>query len=144
MIVLVTCKNEEDPFKSKGSQHFFNCKSIVIFSNAQGQVTLQSVVRSCLNSNSFEPLKKVIVSCKNEEDPIKNKGVRVLTRLSFTMSYQCGGTFKTRNCRILSKIVVSHVCNIKTQYAAYTHVLDKMRLNCYRVNNNGAIFSESS
>ena len=32
--VLVTCKNEEDPFKLKAlenSQHFFYCKSIGIF-----------------------------------------------------------------------------------------------------------------
>ena len=99
MIVLVTCKNEEDPIKNKGARvvicQFFRCSkadnsvisggalyqaeiqthlsifacpqylqnkedsikndgnSMGIFPNAQGQLTLQSVLRSGQNSNSF-------------------------------------------------------------------------------------------
>ena len=41
MVVLVTCKNEEDPIKNEGAR---------------------------------------VVTCKNEEDPIINEGARVLTR----------------------------------------------------------------
>ena len=47
-----------------------------IFSNAQEQLTLQSVVESGRISNMV-----VLLTCKNEEDPIKNEGDGVLTRL---------------------------------------------------------------
>ena len=53
-----------------------------IFSNAQGQLTLQSVVESC--QIYFELACNIMVvlnTCKNEEDLIKNEGARVLTRL---------------------------------------------------------------
>ena len=54
MVVLLTCKNEEDPNK-KGSTRvptrlYFN------FSDAQGQLTLQSVVEYGRNSNSSKLL----------------------------------------------------------------------------------------
>ena len=42
MVVLVTCKNEEDPIKK------------IDFSNAQRQVTPESVVGSGRNLNSFK------------------------------------------------------------------------------------------
>ena len=190
MVVLLTCKNEEDRIKNRGtrvfttlyinfsdtqgqitlelvavsgrnfnssklscmsslparmrmidskmkelecSQDFSRYKSIGIFPDAQGQLTLQSLVRSCQISNSVETLwlsslpekmKKirskieelecsqhytsifqrvradnsavlgpiwpnfelvrdvmnVLVTCKYEEDPIKNEGARVFTR----------------------------------------------------------------
>ena len=52
MVVLVTCKNEEDPIENK-------CKRVAtsfkfIFSDAQGQITLKSVVGSGQNTNSFQ------------------------------------------------------------------------------------------
>ena len=45
MVVLVTCKNEEDPFKNEGaiwSQEISHYKSIRIFPDLQGQITPQS------------------------------------------------------------------------------------------------------
>ena len=49
MVVLVTCKIEEDPIKNEGARVvttlFFN------FSDAQGQLTPKSVIESCQNSN---------------------------------------------------------------------------------------------
>ena len=50
IVVLIVCKNEEDPFKLKElnkSQHFSHYKSMGIFPNAQGQVTHKSLVGSC-------------------------------------------------------------------------------------------------
>ena len=49
MVVLVTCKNEEDPIKNEGVRVLttFN----INFSNAKGQITLQSVVRFYRISN---------------------------------------------------------------------------------------------
>ena len=59
MHVLDTCKNEEDPIKMKAlecSQDFSHYKSMGIFPDAQGQLTLQSLVRSGPISNSSEML----------------------------------------------------------------------------------------
>ena len=47
IVVLVTCKNEEDPIKNEGAvclQDFPHYKSMGIFSDAQGQLTPQSLV----------------------------------------------------------------------------------------------------
>ena len=84
MVVLVTCKNEEDPTKNKGSRvltRFSHYKSIGFFSNAQGQLTPQHVVESCQIPNFVCNIIIVLLTCKNEEDLIKNEGARVLTRL---------------------------------------------------------------
>ena len=59
MVVLVTCKNEEDPLKNNGArlpQHFPHYKSMGIFPDAQGQVTPQSEVEPSQTSNSSEML----------------------------------------------------------------------------------------
>ena len=55
MVVLVTCKNEEDPMKNNGAR-FFHYKSKGIFPDAQGQLTPQSEVEPGRNSNSSEML----------------------------------------------------------------------------------------
>ena len=44
MVVLVTCKNEEDPIKNEGARVFTTLN--INFSDAQGQITLESVVVS--------------------------------------------------------------------------------------------------
>ena len=64
-------------------QHISHCKSMGIFPDAQGQLTPQSDVGSSRNSNSVKTFIIVLVTCtsKNEEDPIKNEGARVATRL---------------------------------------------------------------
>ena len=72
MVVLVTCKNEEDPIKIEGTGALTSL--YVNVSDAQGQLTPQSVVESLIRAFMV-----VLVTCKNEEDPIKNEGARVLT-----------------------------------------------------------------
>ena len=49
MVVLVTCKNEEDPIKNEGARVVTTL--FIDFSEAQGQLTLKSVMESCRNSN---------------------------------------------------------------------------------------------
>ena len=50
MVVLVTCKNEEDPIKNEGARVF---KTLYInFSDAKGQITSESVVVSGRKLNS--------------------------------------------------------------------------------------------
>ena len=78
MDVLVTCQHEEDPIKIKAlawSQHYTS-----IFSDAQGQITLELVVVSGRNLNSSKFFMHVLVTCKNEDDRFKNEGARVFTR----------------------------------------------------------------
>ena len=60
MVVLVTCKNEEDPIKMKAlecEQDFPDYKSMGIVSNAQGQLTPQSGVQSGRNLNLSKMLR---------------------------------------------------------------------------------------
>ena len=50
MVVLLTCKNKEDPIKNEGARVFTT--SYIDFSDAQGQITLESVVVSSPNWDS--------------------------------------------------------------------------------------------
>ena len=50
MVVLVTCKNEDDPIKNEGARVFTTL--YINFSDAQGQTTLKLVVVSGRNLNS--------------------------------------------------------------------------------------------
>ena len=77
MHVLDTCKNEENPIKNEGarvSQDFSHYKSMGIFPDAQGQPTPQ-------NFELVRHVMDVLVTCKYEEDPIKNEGARVDTTI---------------------------------------------------------------
>ena len=53
----------------------------VNFSDAQGQITLESVAVSGRNLKSLQAFMHVLTTCKNEDDRIKNEGARVFTRL---------------------------------------------------------------
>ena len=50
MVVLLTCKNKEDPIKNEGGRVFTTL--YIVFSDAQWQMTLKSVVLSSQNWNS--------------------------------------------------------------------------------------------
>ena len=57
MGVLVTCKNEEDPFKHEGGHNRAQIVSLCrFFYDAQGRITPQSEVNSTLNSNPSKRL----------------------------------------------------------------------------------------
>ena len=76
MAILVTSKYEEDPIKIEGARVATTQNND--FSNTQGQLT---PVRRRIWLK-FEPIRDimvVLVTCKNKEDPIKNKGARVAT-----------------------------------------------------------------
>ena len=49
MSLLVACKNEEDPIKNEGARVVTTL--LIIFSDAQGQLTPKSVMESCRNPN---------------------------------------------------------------------------------------------
>ena len=54
MVVLVTCKNEEDPIKNVGARVFTTL--YINFSDMQGQITLELVAVSGRNLNSSKLL----------------------------------------------------------------------------------------
>ena len=76
IVVLVTCKNEEDPIKNEGGRVLTSL--LFDFSDAQGQLTPKSAAEFEL----IQAFIVVLVTCKNVKDPIKNKGSRLLTRFS--------------------------------------------------------------
>ena len=55
---------------------------MAIFSDAQGQLIPQSLKESKLKFKLVRDIMVVLVTCKYEEDLIKNEGARVLTRFS--------------------------------------------------------------
>ena len=57
---------------------------MAIFSDTQGQLTPHSVVKSGRNSGDFMAVLRS--TCKNENDPIKTEGARMLTRLYIDFS----------------------------------------------------------
>ena len=61
------------------SQDFSHCKSMGIFPDAQVQLTPQSLVQSGRNFELVQDVMDGLVTCKYEEDPIKNEGARVFT-----------------------------------------------------------------
>ena len=71
MVVLHTCKNEEDSIINEDARVL--TRLYVVFSDTQGQLTPKSAVEFCRNSNSSKLFIVVLVTCKNEEDPIKNE-----------------------------------------------------------------------
>ena len=88
MVVLITCKNEEDLIKNEGARvltTFFLYKSMFFSRCSRG-------ANSAVLGQIWPNLKFVIdvmnglVSCKNEEDPIKNEGARVLTTFNIHFS----------------------------------------------------------
>ena len=61
------------------SQQISHCKSMQIFYDAQGKLTSQS--KNCSSKKLIQAFMVVLVTRKNEEDPIKNEGARVVTTL---------------------------------------------------------------
>ena len=67
------------------SQDFSHYKSTGIFPDAQGQLTAVHG-RIWSNFELFQDFMAVLITCKNEEDPIKNEGARVFTTLYINFS----------------------------------------------------------
>ena len=85
---LLPARMKKIQFKIKAlecSQDFSHYKSRGIYPGAQGQLT---VVHGRIWSNSelFQDFMVVLITCKNEEDPIKNEGARVFTTLNINFS----------------------------------------------------------
>ena len=84
MVILVTCKNEEDLIKNEDARvlttlniDFFN-HSRAANSAVNGQIWLKFEL--------IQDVMVILVTSKNEEDLIKNEGARMLTTLNIDFS----------------------------------------------------------
>ena len=78
MHCLVSCKNEVNQIKKEGarvSQHY----SLCFFSRCSRAVNSVVSGRILLKFELIQAFMHVLVSCRNEEDQIKNEGTRVFT-----------------------------------------------------------------
>ena len=100
MVVLVTCKNEEDPIKNVGARVF-----TTIFSDVQGQITLELVVVSGWNLNSFKLSCMSSLPARMRLIQSKNEGARVFTRF---FHYKSMGIF-TRRSRAVNSAVLGPI-----------------------------------
>ena len=85
MNVLVTCKNEDDRFKNEVTRVFTRFLPLQVYVDfSRRSRAANSAVLGPIWQN-FELIRDgmyVPVSCKYEEDPIKNEGARVFTTFS--------------------------------------------------------------
>ena len=73
MIVLFTCKDEEDRIKNEGARVFTTL--YINFSDAQGQVTPQSLVEWCRNSNPSKLLWLSLLPARTKKIQSKMKEI---------------------------------------------------------------------
>ena len=73
MIVLATCKNEEDPIQNKGARVAIGL--YVDFSDIQGQIIPYSVVGYFRNSNSFKHLSMSLIPARMKKVESKMKAL---------------------------------------------------------------------
>ena len=77
MGLLIACKNQEDPIKNEGARavttlfiNFFGCTRAANSEVSDGILPKFKLIRAFIVG---------LVNCKNEEDPSKNEGTRVVT-----------------------------------------------------------------
>ena len=101
IVVLVTCRNEEDPIKNEGCRVLTRLYDVFF---RRSRATNSKVSGGILPK--FELIQAFIVvlfTCKNEEDPIKNEGARVLTRFPH---YKSMGIFSDAQWQLTPKSLV--------------------------------------
>ena len=93
MHVLDTCKNEEDPIKNEGTRVFTRFLPLYVYGDfSRRSRAANSAVLGPIwpNFKLVRDVMNVLVTCKYEEDPIKNEGARVVTTLNSNFSYAQG------------------------------------------------------
>ena len=101
MDFLVACKNEEDPIKNEGARVVTTL--FLDFSDAQGQLTLKSVMESCRNSNSSELLWLVLLPARMKKIHSKMK---VLEWSQHFSHYKSRGIFPDAQGQLTHKSLV--------------------------------------
>ena len=85
VVILVTCKNEEDPLKNKDA--IVATTQNIDFSNTQGRIIPQSEVGSGRNSNSSKILWMSLLLPRIKKIGNKNEGARVATTINIDFSH---------------------------------------------------------
>ena len=106
MVVLVTCKNEEDPIKNEGARVVTTL--FINFSDAQGLLTPKSVMESCGNSNPSKLLWLVLLSVRMKKIHPKMK---VLEWSQHFSHYKSMGIFPDAHGQLTHKSLVE-LCRI--------------------------------
>ena len=84
MVVLVTCKNYEDPFKNESTRLLTTFLPLLVYEDFFQTSRAANSVHPGHMLPYFKSIQAFItdlVTCKNEYDSIKNEGARVLTTL---------------------------------------------------------------
>ena len=115
MGVRVACKNEEDPIKNEGAR-VVTTLFIDFFrrSRAANSEVSDGILPKFKLSQAFMV---GLVTCKNEEDPPKNEGTRVVTTFSY---YKFMGIFPDAQGQLTHKSLVRS-CRISNPFEI--HVL---------------------
>ena len=85
MHVLITCRNEEDSIKKEGARMTTTYLRLYVYGDFSRRSKAANSAVRCRIWPKFELCQDfmvVLVTCKNDEDPIKNEGARVTTRFS--------------------------------------------------------------
>ena len=85
MHVLDTCKNEEDPIENEGARLFTRFLPLEVYGDfSRRSRAANSAVLGPIwpNFELVRDIMNVLVTCKYEEDLIKNEGARVDTTFS--------------------------------------------------------------
>ena len=85
IVALVTYKKEKRSNQNEDVRvvtGIFHYRSMGIFPDTQGHVNAAVLGPIWLNFELVRDIMDVLVTCKNQEDQIKNKGPRVFTSIS--------------------------------------------------------------
>ena len=110
MGVFVACKNEEDSIKNKGARVVTTL--FIDFSDAQGQLTLKSVMESCQNSNPSKLLWLTLLSARMKKIYWKMKVLEWSQRFSH---YKFMGIFRDAQGQLTHKSLVGS-CRISNPF----------------------------
>ena len=84
MVVLHICRNEEDPIKNEYPRVL--TRLYVVFFRRSRAANSEVSGGILPKFELIQAFIVVLVTCKNEENPIKNEGAKVLTSLLFDFS----------------------------------------------------------
>ena len=102
MGVLVACKNE-DPIKNEGARVVTTL--FIVFSHAQGQLTLKSVMESCRNSNPLKLLRLNLLPARMKKIHWKMKALEWSQLFSH---YKSMGIFSNAQGQLTHKSFVEY------------------------------------
>ena len=113
MGLLDACKNEEDPIKNEGARVVTTL--FINFSDAQGQLTLKSVMKSCRNSKSFKLLWSLLLSARMKK--IRSK-MKVLEWSQHFSHYKSMGIFPDAQGQLTHRSLVRS-CRISNPFEIF-------------------------